>query len=326
MEKLSNEVKNLRYYGEYDHEDKRRVVRNRILYSIPYTGKWWGNFRHKATEARRRNLQKLKGAAVQGKKTRVVKKRHHQRKLQASTVGVESNLGIFMSSAVVAGKKDGASSENDKREVHANTYEVNSIIPDGLNKVTRQVEDVVSTTVSSAEAHSSQTKAVGKKLVAQKRKSQISTRSKKFSSNQVMTNESGERLQKSDEDSVSDDDSEDQDNSDDDEDEKPRKAGADDEGNTNDDQNDDTETGNDKESEDTDKERKAASNSDDETGETEQTDKSDEKDKSDNGSDNDSDSDEEIRELVSEDIKKISRRKGTRNWSGNLERVASASM
>jgi hypothetical protein len=168
MEKLSNEVKHSGYDGEYDHEDKRRVVRNRILYSIPYTGKWWGNFRHKATEARRRNLQKLKGGAVQGKKVRVVKKRHHQRKLQASAVGVESNLGNFVGSAVVAGKKDGASSENDKREVHANTYEVNSISPDGLNKVTRQVQDVVSTTVSSAEAHSTEVKAVGNKLVAQK--------------------------------------------------------------------------------------------------------------------------------------------------------------
>lgn len=138
------------------------------MYSIPYTGKWWGNFRHKTAEAKRRNLQKLGKGGVQGKKTRVVKKRHHQRKLQASTVGVESNLGNFVGSGVVAGKKDGASSENDKREVHANTYEVNSISPDGLNKVTRQVQDVVSTTVSSAETHSSEVKAVGKKLVAQK--------------------------------------------------------------------------------------------------------------------------------------------------------------
>lgn len=288
LETLSNEVKGKGYDGEYTHEARR----NRVLYAIPYTGKWWGNFRHKATEARRRNLQKTKRARTQ-KKVRLSKK--HERKLEATTVGIESNLGGVLESGVVAGKKDGVSSQNSNKEVHANTYEVNSVSPDGLNKVSRQVADVVSTTVATTELHQSEMQAVGKKISAQK-------------SNSVTTSDSGERLGKGDEEDMGEDSGEDEDedgddeddSSDDDEDEeKERKAAKDD---SDEDDDDDEDEDEDDEDSSEDKERKAAKKDDDEEVDEEAAEDDDES-GSDNGSDNDSDSDEEIRELVSEDIK-----------------------
>merc|ERR1711935_1161497 len=303
METLSNEVKGTGYDGEYTHEDRRR---NRVLYAIPYTGKWWGNFRHKATEARRRNLQKTKRATSTYEKVQLTKK--HQRKLAASSIGVESDMGGVSETGVVAGKKDGVSSQNENKEVHANTFEVNSVSPDGLSKVTRQVADVVSTTTAVSELHQSQTQILGKKLTAQK-------------SNSVQTTEdSGESLGTP-EDQDEDGDSEDDEPSSEDEEEEEeesdseRKAAKNDEDSEDDDDDDEDEDDDDLSDDIGDKERSTAKTDSDLDEDAEESEDSD------NGSDNDSDSDEEIRELVSEDIKndlrKSSNKKSVRKLAGN---------
>merc|ERR1712151_1074494 len=169
LDELQDNVTVKGYEGDYDSDKRRRLMlvgpsnlRNRILYTIPYSSTYWMKL-----QAAKLNLKKLE----QERNLKVKKQSRNRlnRKLaEVSILNGDGKTGAV--SGLMVGKDQQDNHNNKHDEVHANTYQMDSVSPDGLSTVSRQVADVVSTSNESSEIHSNQVKAVGKKVQMQAQK------------------------------------------------------------------------------------------------------------------------------------------------------------
>merc|ERR1712232_1164188 len=87
---------------------------------------------------------------------------------EVSILNADGKTGAI--SGLMVGKDQQDNHNNKHDEVHKNVYQMDSVSPDGLSTVSRQVADVVSTSNESSEIHSNQVKALGKKVQMQAQK------------------------------------------------------------------------------------------------------------------------------------------------------------
>jgi len=175
FDELEDNVDHKGYSGSYD-ADRRRLSlvnttltpktedakRNRLLYTIPFSSKFFETLRERKSQLNSKNNfnaekirtpRHLKGSSKilrRNRLTNVPKKNpltFRNRLIQQVTTNTDnhSEVGTVLENGLMAGKSNNQSNNNENKEVHANSYQMESTSPDGFSHVTRQVADVVST-------------------------------------------------------------------------------------------------------------------------------------------------------------------------------------